>query len=169
MPVHSPAIKPVATLALASHPRRVLAAPAPARPDEVALVVTRSSDNTPAHGTCALCWTGPGPLAGSVAQRGAREQDATLSICSRCLVTLEMLAVQFVPHLHLCIEPTGMSPTRFSIRNPLVVSGVAVALCLFGLFAYTSLGVAIAPNVNVPQAVVTLPILAPTRRPSKPT
>jgi HAE1 family hydrophobic/amphiphilic exporter-1 len=49
----------------------------------------------------------------------------------------------------------GMSPTRFSIRNPLVVSGVAVALCLFGVFAYTSLGVAIAPNVNVPQAVVT--------------
>jgi HAE1 family hydrophobic/amphiphilic exporter-1 len=48
-----------------------------------------------------------------------------------------------------------MSPTRFSIRNPLVVSGIAVALCLFGLFAYTNLGVAIAPNVNVPQAVVT--------------
>jgi len=48
-----------------------------------------------------------------------------------------------------------VSPTRFSIRNPLVVSGIAVALCLFGLFAYTNLGVAIAPNVNVPQAVVT--------------
>jgi HAE1 family hydrophobic/amphiphilic exporter-1 len=48
-----------------------------------------------------------------------------------------------------------MNPTRFAIHNPLVVSGVAVALCLFGLFAYTSLGVAIAPNVNIPQAVVT--------------
>src|SRR5579859_3355158 len=48
-----------------------------------------------------------------------------------------------------------MSPTQFSLRNPLVVAGVAVALCLFGAFAYTSLGVAITPNVNVPQAVVT--------------
>lgn len=48
-----------------------------------------------------------------------------------------------------------MSPTRFSLRNPLVVSGIAVALCLFGLFAYVNLGVAIAPNVNIPQAVVT--------------
>src|SRR5579859_6845381 len=48
-----------------------------------------------------------------------------------------------------------MSPTQFSLRNPLVVAGVAVALCLFGLFAYTSLGVAITPNVNVPQAIVT--------------
>jgi HAE1 family hydrophobic/amphiphilic exporter-1 len=48
-----------------------------------------------------------------------------------------------------------MNPTRFSIRNPLVVAGIAVALCLFGVFAYTSLGVAIAPNVNVPQVVVT--------------
>src|ERR1700687_2536915 len=48
-----------------------------------------------------------------------------------------------------------MSPTQFSLRNPLVVAGVAVALCLFGWFAYTSLGVAITPNVNVPQAIVT--------------
>ena len=37
-----------------------------------------------------------------------------------------------------------MSPTRFAIRNPLVVGGIAIALCLFGLFAYFSLGVAIA-------------------------
>ncbi|MBV9175349.1 MAG: efflux RND transporter permease subunit [Chloroflexi bacterium] len=48
-----------------------------------------------------------------------------------------------------------MSPTRFAIRNPLVVSGIALALCLFGLFAYFNLGVAISPNVNIPQAVVT--------------
>src|SRR5215472_16036145 len=48
-----------------------------------------------------------------------------------------------------------MNVTRFAIRNPLVVSGIAVALCLFGLFAFLSLGVAIAPNVNIPQAVVT--------------
>ena len=48
-----------------------------------------------------------------------------------------------------------LSPTRFAIRNPLVVTGVAVALCLFGLFAYTVFGVAIAPTVEIPQAVVT--------------
>jgi HAE1 family hydrophobic/amphiphilic exporter-1 len=48
-----------------------------------------------------------------------------------------------------------VSPTRFAIHNPLVVTGIALALCLFGLFAYTNLGVAVAPNVNIPQAVVT--------------
>src|SRR6202158_6634734 len=50
-----------------------------------------------------------------------------------------------------------MSPTQSPLGNPLVVAGVAVALCLSGLFAYTSLGVAITPNVNVPQAIVTTP------------
>src|SRR6185436_13910562 len=39
--------------------------------------------------------------------------------------------------------------TSFALRNPLVVGGIAVALCLFGLFAFASLGVAITPNVNV--------------------
>jgi hydrophobic/amphiphilic exporter-1 (mainly G- bacteria), HAE1 family len=45
--------------------------------------------------------------------------------------------------------------TQFAIRNPLVVGGITVALCLFGIFAYVSLGVAITPNVNVPTVVVT--------------
>jgi hypothetical protein len=54
-----------------------------------------------------------------------------------------------------------MSPTRFSIHNPLVVSGIAVALCLFGLFASTSLGVAITPNVNIPRPWSPRPIQAP--------
>jgi hydrophobic/amphiphilic exporter-1 (mainly G- bacteria), HAE1 family len=48
-----------------------------------------------------------------------------------------------------------MGITEFSLRNPLVVSGVAVGLCLFGLFAYFTLGVAVTPNVNVPAVVVT--------------
>ena len=48
-----------------------------------------------------------------------------------------------------------MSVTNFSLRNPLVVSAVAVVLCIFGLFAYFSLGVAIAPKVNYPAVVVT--------------
>ena len=36
-----------------------------------------------------------------------------------------------------------MRITEFSLRNPLVVCGVATALCLFGLFAYFTLGVAV--------------------------
>src|SRR5262245_58090718 len=48
-----------------------------------------------------------------------------------------------------------MKLTDFSIRNPLVVGGLAVALCLFGLFAYLRLGVAVAPNVDFPIVVVT--------------
>ena len=45
--------------------------------------------------------------------------------------------------------------TSFSLRNPLVVAAVSVVLCVFGLFAYFSLGVAITPNVNFPSVVVT--------------
>ena len=58
------------------------------------------------------------------------------------------------PHRAAELDAAGQR-LRFAIRNPLVVSGIAVALCLFGLFAFFSLGVAIAPNVNIPQAVVT--------------
>ena len=38
-----------------------------------------------------------------------------------------------------------MKLTDFSVRNPLVVGGLAVALCLFGLFAYLRLGRRTAP------------------------
>ena len=48
-----------------------------------------------------------------------------------------------------------MRITEFSLRNPLVVGGLAVALCIFGLFAYLRLGVAVAPNVNFPIVIVT--------------
>jgi hydrophobic/amphiphilic exporter-1 (mainly G- bacteria), HAE1 family len=48
-----------------------------------------------------------------------------------------------------------MRITEFSLRNPLIVSALAVVLCLFGLFAYSTLGVAITPNVNYPSVVVT--------------
>src|SRR5262245_1963327 len=47
-----------------------------------------------------------------------------------------------------------MKITEFSIRNPLVVSGLAVALCLFGLFAYFRLGVATMPNLDLPSVAV---------------
>jgi multidrug efflux pump subunit AcrB len=39
---------------------------------------------------------------------------------------------------------------EFSIRNPPVVGGLAVALCLFGLLAYTRLGVATTPDLEIP-------------------
>ncbi|MBO0879608.1 MAG: efflux RND transporter permease subunit, partial [Mycobacterium sp.] len=48
-----------------------------------------------------------------------------------------------------------MSLTNFALRNPVVVAAVAVVLSMAGLFAYSVLGVAISPNVNFPQVVVT--------------
>jgi len=87
----------------AAEPELGLAA---ARPIGAAVVVTRFADRTE-HGTCALCWTGPAPLAGSVRRRDiafpTSDVDAR-NICSRCLVTLEMLAVQFDTELQLHIE-----------------------------------------------------------------
>src|SRR6476646_8709424 len=48
-----------------------------------------------------------------------------------------------------------MKITEFSLRNPLVIAAVTVAIAVFGLFSYLSMGVAITPNVNFPQVVVT--------------
>src|SRR3954470_60047 len=48
-----------------------------------------------------------------------------------------------------------MKITEFSLRNPLLIFAVTVAVGIFGIFAYRSLGVAIAPNINFPQVVVT--------------
>ena len=48
-----------------------------------------------------------------------------------------------------------MKLTQFSVHNPLVVAAVTIALGIFGLFAYTTMGVAISPNVNFPSVVVT--------------
>jgi hypothetical protein len=78
-------------------------ASAPAQPLDVTLVVSRFA-SAPEHGTCALCWSGPGPLVGSIRRRGAVNDDDLKDVCSRCLVTLEMLAVQFEPDLRLQIE-----------------------------------------------------------------
>src|SRR4029078_10076554 len=44
---------------------------------------------------------------------------------------------------------------EFSLRNPMVVAAVTVALALFGVFSYATLGVAITPHVSFPQVVVT--------------
>lgn len=48
-----------------------------------------------------------------------------------------------------------MRVTEFSLRNPLVIAAVTVAIALFGAFGYQSMGVAIMPNVNFPMVVVT--------------
>ncbi len=48
-----------------------------------------------------------------------------------------------------------MRITEFALRNPLLVLAVTVAVGIFGVFAYASLGVAIAPNINFPQVIVT--------------
>jgi hydrophobic/amphiphilic exporter-1 (mainly G- bacteria), HAE1 family len=45
--------------------------------------------------------------------------------------------------------------TEFSIRNPLLVAAVTLAIGIFGIFSYASMGVAIAPNINFPSVVVT--------------
>lgn len=47
-----------------------------------------------------------------------------------------------------------MKLTQFSLRNPLVVGLLAVALVCFGLYSFLSLGVGITPNVSFPLAVV---------------
>src|SRR5262249_40578456 len=66
-------------------------------------IVERTSRNSAEHGTCALGWTGPGPLAGIVRRDTANPAEAR-AICSRCLVALEMLAAQFGSQLRLQIE-----------------------------------------------------------------
>lgn len=63
---------------------------------------------SPEYGTCTLCWHGPTFLAGSIHLHGTSACDAAArGICSRCLVTLEMLAVQFDHHLRLQIETSA--------------------------------------------------------------
>ncbi len=47
-----------------------------------------------------------------------------------------------------------MRVTEFSIRNPVMVTVVALALMCFGLFAYLTMGVAIFPNVSFPGVTV---------------
>jgi hypothetical protein len=75
----------------------------PAGPFSSTIMVERTRHNSAEHGTCALCWTGTGPLAGSVGLDTAKPAEAR-AICSRCLVTLEMLAAQFGCQVRLQIE-----------------------------------------------------------------
>jgi HAE1 family hydrophobic/amphiphilic exporter-1 len=48
-----------------------------------------------------------------------------------------------------------MNITQFSIRNPLVVGALTVALALFGIYSYLTLGVAVVPSISIPAVIVT--------------
>jgi hypothetical protein len=76
------------------------------RPSGSTIIVERTSRTSAQHGTCVLCWTGPGPVAGIVRRDTANAAEAR-AICSRCLVTFEMLAVQFDCQLQLRIETSA--------------------------------------------------------------
>ena len=52
----------------------------PARPFENTIVVERTSRNSAEHRTCALCWTGPGPLAGIVRRDTANATEASADL-----------------------------------------------------------------------------------------
>jgi hypothetical protein len=60
-------------------------------------------ESSPVQAACALCWLGPGDVAGLVRERSAPDSRPK-PICRRCLVTLEMLAVQFGADLRLQLE-----------------------------------------------------------------
>jgi hydrophobic/amphiphilic exporter-1 (mainly G- bacteria), HAE1 family len=45
--------------------------------------------------------------------------------------------------------------TRFAVRNPLAVAALAIALALFGFYAYRTLGVAVVPSFGIPAVTVT--------------
>ena len=52
-----------------------------------------------------------------------------------------------------------MNLTHFSLRNPLVVAGLAVALCLFGVFAYSTPEVPPTAHQTLIHSVVTIPAM----------
>ena len=72
-------------------------------PLPVGVVVSRLEVH-PVHAVCALCWVGPCAVSGVVRERSAFDSPPRF-ICSRCLVTLEMLAAQFGSDLRLQVVP----------------------------------------------------------------
>ena len=48
-----------------------------------------------------------------------------------------------------------MKITEFSLRNPLVVAALTIALFAFGLSSYLSMGVGVVPNINFPGVLIT--------------
>jgi hydrophobic/amphiphilic exporter-1 (mainly G- bacteria), HAE1 family len=45
--------------------------------------------------------------------------------------------------------------TEFSLRNPLVITAIALAVAFYGLFTYFSLGVSLFPSVSFPEVEIT--------------
>jgi hypothetical protein len=73
-------------------------------PLPVGVAVSRL-EQYPVQAPCALCWVGPADVAGLVLERSAPDARPK-PICSRCLVTLEMLAAQFGSDVRLQVETT---------------------------------------------------------------
>ncbi len=48
-----------------------------------------------------------------------------------------------------------MSPTKFSLRSPLAVTAITLALAFFGVYSYLTMGVGIVPNVSFPGVIIT--------------
>src|SRR6266567_4485359 len=47
-----------------------------------------------------------------------------------------------------------MSPTKFSVRNPLVVGALTVLLAVFGIYAYRGMGIGVVPNISFPGVTI---------------
>src|SRR5438309_35534 len=47
-----------------------------------------------------------------------------------------------------------MRLTEFSLRNPLVIVALALALLCFGLYSYAAMGISALPNISFPSVVV---------------
>ncbi len=47
-----------------------------------------------------------------------------------------------------------MKLTQFSLRNPLVVTAVAIVLACFGLYSYRSMGIGVVPNISFPGVTI---------------
>ncbi|HLY64343.1 MAG TPA: efflux RND transporter permease subunit, partial [Chloroflexota bacterium] len=48
-----------------------------------------------------------------------------------------------------------MSLTRFALRNPLVVGALTLALAIFGLYSYFTMGIGVVPNISFPGVIIT--------------
>lgn len=77
----------------------------PVFPLPTSVVVSRLEAEAPTA-ECALCWGGPGRVVAVVRERSSAPESGRL-LCSRCLITLEMLAAQFGVELRIAIETTS--------------------------------------------------------------
>lgn len=81
----------------------VRSSPTAVASESVSSIVVSRLTQPVAYRTCALCWVGPCQLVGAVHRR-AEPVSTAKPICSRCLVTFEMVAVQFGHHLRMRLD-----------------------------------------------------------------